>query len=325
MNDEFMTASGELLEVIDNLDLEGSDWAKKFDYKRTLAFLGKAGWICRELREENAVVPEGDIANITNQIKQITNNARSVVSFEFAAGQTTNDRLNINSQIEQQVATLVDWTSKWTSISSSEREGDPAGGAREALGEIQALVEAARAEKKNAQEAAEGARVAAQRSGAAAFTKLFSDESDRTGKLAWKWAKATAALSVLTVIVVCLMVYVWPQGLTGDDLAPIVSGVLFRLVVLSLLAFGVRWCSRAALANFHLSTVHKHRSLGIQTLQAFQASPANQAAQDAVALEGARSVFEHVPTGYLTGRGAGGRGDSPRMIDALRSLSSSNE
>jgi hypothetical protein len=324
LNDEFLRVSGEFLDVVDNLALEGKDWAKKFDYKRTLAFLGKAAWICRELREDNAVVPEHDIANITNQVDQLSNYAQAVATFEFAAGQTTNDRLNINAQIEQQVAVLVDLTSKWTSISASERERDPAAGARESLGEIEALVRAAREARKNAQDAAEGASVAAQRSGAAAFTKLFSDEADRTGKLAWKWAIATAVLSVLTGIVVCLMVYVWPQGLVGDDLAAIVSGVLFRLVVLSLFAFGVRWCSRAALANFHLSTVHKHRSLGIQTLQAFQASPANQAAQDAVALEGARSVFEHVPTGYLTGGGSG-RKDSPRMIDALRSLSSPNE
>ena len=318
----FLESSSELIRRVENLDLEGTDWAKKFNYEPTLSQAQIASLVCQELKRPGILFP--NIEGITENIHEANEILKSIETFDFAGGDTADDRESIHQSLISSVENLVNNVGSWASIFALLRDDDPSGDARQHLGEIEALVEAARAQKREAEEAAEGARVAAQRSGAAVFTEAFETETGRTNKLGYVWTALAGSLTALTGVAMYLMVYKWPPVLTGDDLSVAVSGALFRLVVLSLFAFGIRWCSRAALANFHLSTVYRHRALCVQTLQAFQKSPANSAAQDAVVLEGARSAFEHVPTGYLPGRSSGSV-DSPRMIDALRSLNSRAE
>ena len=213
---------------------------------------------------------------------------------------------------------LVDRAGKWATIRALQRDENPSNLARQHLGEIEDLVEQIRSKKDDAEEAAEGARVAAQRAGAGAFTKLFQDEADRTLGLSKWWGGATGVAAVITIVAALAMAYWFP--LPAGDWPQVLPSAGFRVVALSMLIYTVSWCSRACLANLHLATTNGHRALGIQTLQAFRSSAADSATKDAVVLEAARAVYEHVPSGYLSKRS--GDQPLPRVVDAVRSLGS---
>lgn len=93
-----------------------------------------------------------------------------------------------------------------------------------------------------------------------------------------------------------------------------------RVVILSLLYFGLIWCARNARAHFHNFTVYRHKASVLETYETF-AEAAKRDPQTAAAMlaYATRAIFEQQPTGFTREHSEGG--NSP-MIEVFRSFRS---
>lgn len=252
----------------------------------------------------------------------------TVYSPPFSGKDPAQRRLDLHGQLVQKTNELVRLAGPWTTIIALRKaEDQPPSGVAERIEELNAVLEEAQAAKNDARvaqeeakKAAEGARVAAQDVTAVRFAGLFHGEAERTLELSKKWGSATGVLALVTIGAAAAFAYLGWDG-PQNDVQATLRRIGFRVVALSVLVYSVAWCSRACLVNLHLWTVNKHRSLGIQTMQAFASTPADPAAKDAVVLQAARTVFEHVSSGYL-GKRSPGEQSAPSAVDLVRSLRS---
>ncbi len=165
--------------------------------------------------------------------------------------------------------------------------------------------------KEDAESAASDARSALAERGVGAFWKEFNEEAGSARTRAFLWMSVLVVLVLATILIALTMdVEQMPElGDAGRVDWPAASkwfhSLTKKVLVLSMLVYSVTWSSRVCLANFHLAATNKHRALSIQTLEAFRGATADNASKDAVTLEAARAVYEHVPTGYLGKREGG--------------------
>lgn len=140
------------------------------------------------------------------------------------------------------------------------------------------------------------AREASAAAGAAVFTKDFQKESDSLKENAKKWLWATAIMGIVTL---CLAGTMWHFTESGLDSGQLWQKLGTKLAILAILISGTFWCGKIYKALMHQSSINRHRSMGIQTLQAFSAAVEDTSIKDAVVLEAAKAVFGNVPTGYI--------------------------
>ena len=141
------------------------------------------------------------------------------------------------------------------------------------------------------------AREASAAAGAAVFTKDFDQEATNQKNAAFRWLLATGMLGFLTLIAA---IATWWIGLTTDvegyNLLQAFGG---KIAILVVFFTATLWCGRIYRALMHQATLNRHRSLGLQTFQAFSAAASDDTSKDAVLLETTRSIFSSGSTGYL--------------------------
>jgi hypothetical protein len=158
------------------------------------------------------------------------------------------------------------------------------------------------------------AREASAAAGAAVFTQDFERISKTHEKDAASWLKISGIAAILTVLAAAAM---WKWSEAGLDQGQLLQKLSTKLVVLAVLLSGTLWCARNYKALKHLATINRHRSLSIQTLQAFSAAASDVQTKDAVLLEATRAVFGHVNTGYIND--SGGDGDL-KIVEIARGI-----
>ena len=140
------------------------------------------------------------------------------------------------------------------------------------------------------------AREASAAAGAAVFTKDFADEAKRLSDSGATWLKVTGGLAVLAAGVAVGSVFIPTEGLAAGQLSAL---IVTKFAIIGLLITSTLWCGRIYKALMHQSTVNRHRSLSIQTLQAFSSAASDSQAKDAVLLEATRAVFGNTASGYV--------------------------
>ncbi len=148
--------------------------------------------------------------------------------------------------------------------------------------EIQSIITAAR-------EASAGA-------GAAVFTKDFSRESQRCADSAKTWLMSTVGLALAAISLGVAFVFLPQDGLDSGQLMQQLIG---KFAILGFFITATLWCGRIYKALMHQSAINRHRSLSIQTLQAFANAAEDSQAKDAVLMEVTRAVFGSTQTGYI--------------------------
>jgi len=106
---------------------------------------------------------------------------------------------------------------------------------------------------------------------------------------------------------VSVLLWLFPES--GLDKGQLWQKISTKFILLGILISSSFWCGKNYRSLKHLSVINKHRSMSIQTLQAFVAAAKDVNIKDAVVLEGARSIFGNVPTGYIDTKVASSDGD----------------
>lgn len=115
------------------------------------------------------------------------------------------------------------------------------------------------------------------------------------------WRKWIVILAIALGIVVGLSYAM--QGTSPACDSWICALLLFwpKVVLLSLLSFGVGWCVRNYGAAQHNVVVNRHRANALKTFRAFVNAASGPAIQDAVLMEAARSIFSQHISGFSSG------------------------
>ena len=158
--------------------------------------------------------------------------------------------------------------------------------------------------EEKAEEALASARTAAAQAGVGTQSLVFKTEAEANTGRATRWLRATIVLTVaaLTWAVLAFSLFFETGELSTSET---IRSSLARLLVFSLLAFGVGFSSRQHSAARHNETVNRHRQNALQTFEAFVQGTASSDVKDAVLLAATRSVFAPHASGFLKGETSG--------------------
>jgi hypothetical protein len=145
--------------------------------------------------------------------------------------------------------------------------------------------------------ALDAVKAVAAEAGVVSNAQIFEENSGSHSGLAQRWFKGTIAMTAITfVAAVGLFIesFIYqPQGVEA-----IIQHIIGKLIVLSVLSYGVFWCARNYRAHKHNQTLNKHRANALKTFKAFVSGSSDERIKDAVLLQASQACFLNRPTGY---------------------------
>lgn len=240
------------------------------------------------------------------QIKQSLDNVQKLFTeidkFSISVDNATQLKNSFITQAKQRADHLYTAASQWIPFLAYQK-GDIAENVKNltaAVTEANSIVTTAKTDIETKQGEIQSivtqAREASAAAGAAVFTKDFSREADKCAESAKTWLKITVGIASCAIILGLVFVFL-PQS--GLDSGQLVQRLVGKFAILGFLITATLWCGRIYKALMHQSSVNRHRSLSIQTLQAFANAAGDVQAKDAVLLEVTRAVFGSTQTGYI--------------------------
>jgi hypothetical protein len=189
--------------------------------------------------------------------------------------------------------------------------------------DVQRTKERAQSANREIEDILENVREAASMYGAAQHAIHFKDEADEHRNSSKTWLIATAVLGALGV---AYSLWSFRQNQTifsqgGATWWPHLAYVTSRLLVLSVVFFGMGWSAKIYRAHKHNETVNRHRQNALRTFETFAAATKEPATKDAVLLQATKSIFEPQSSGYLTGESE--KVPSGTVVEVLKNVMSS--
>ena len=159
---------------------------------------------------------------------------------------------------------------------------------------LSAFIESARSE---AESALAAVKEQAAEAGVSTNAQIFVVDAQKHHDLAQGWLKATIWMAVGTFVaataaLVTAFVY------HPDDLAASIQYIVAKLLVLSILSFGVLGCARNYKSQKHNETLNKHRANALMTFRAFVEGTSDVRVKDAILMQAAQAAFSNRPTGF---------------------------
>ena len=151
--------------------------------------------------------------------------------------------------------------------------------------------------KKDAEKALQAVKAQAAEAGVATNAQIFLKDSENHGTTGGKWLVATIIVSIITLLV-AVMFFLLSFDYKPESTAIAIQYVVSKLILLSVLSFGVFWCSRNYRSSKHNETLNKHRANALMTFRAFVEGSGDQQIKEAILLQAAQAAFVNRSTGY---------------------------
>jgi hypothetical protein len=169
--------------------------------------------------------------------------------------------------------------------------------------DIQRTKEKAQSANREIEAILENAREAASMYGAAQHAIHFKGEAEEHRKSSRYWLAAAVAMGAIGI---CYSLWSFRQNQTifsqgAATWWPHLAYITSRLLVLSVVFFGMGWSAKIYRAHKHNETVNRHRQNALRTFETFAAATKEPATKDAVLLAATKSIFEAQSSGYLAG------------------------
>jgi hypothetical protein len=136
--------------------------------------------------------------------------------------------------------------------------------------------------------------------------------------------KTTAGLGIATGILLLInwgvAYYVGPPSSSVALIQLTVAKLLFFSLLLSALV----WSGKNYKSHQHNYVLNKHRQNALETFQLFARGADDVETKSMVLLQATKSIFSPQPTGFLSGD-RDSEGDSPQILEIIRSLSSASK
>ena len=250
---------------------------------------------------------------IINKLQRRAEGALNIFSRikSFSPGQATNPAnernqllLQIREEYDSSFAELAPWVSyllqKETDLATSKNR------ARQLVGELENLTMEQRTKLSRELGEIEAvlatARSAAAEVGVTKHANEFVEEARLHRRATRIWLCAAIAFGIAAVV------YAWwsfghtPEPPTGDSvIGYYIHFAVPRIIILSVISYGLIWSSKNFLANRHNEIVNRHRQNALRTFETFVKAAGNDLqTKNAVLLQATQAIFTPQATGYLS-------------------------
>ncbi|KAA9130887.1 hypothetical protein F3N42_11030 [Marinihelvus fidelis] len=151
--------------------------------------------------------------------------------------------------------------------------------------------------RQEAEKALNAVKEQAAEAGVSTNAQIFLTESTAHANGARTWLKATIAISGVTlavaIVFVCLSFTYKPA-----DIPDAIQYVFSKVILLSVLSFGIFWSAKNFRSAKHNETLNKHRANALGTFRAFVEGSDDPAVKDAILLQTSQAAFSNRRTGY---------------------------
>lgn len=163
-------------------------------------------------------------------------------------------------------------------------------------------------------------RQAAADVGVAQHSVHFANESKHHLKWGRGWLITTGLVGIVTVAFAWFSLH---TALSGDSPFHIIRFTVSRILIISILSYGLVWSARNYSAHKHNEVINKHRQNALSTFEAFVKATDDQETKNAVLLQATHCIFTPQRSGYL------GKDSEPsstnRFIEILRQIAPSGK
>lgn len=153
------------------------------------------------------------------------------------------------------------------------------------------------------QGALEKVRQAAAEAGVAQHAIHFKQEADSHQKEGFRWLALAALFAVGTIgyAIYSLGVQLHDIALTAPT-SVLIQLSLSRLIVISILYYGVVFCARHYGGSRHNFVINRHRQNALSTFETFVKAASDAPTKDAVLVKATQAIFMPQSTGYSKGQ-----------------------
>jgi len=164
----------------------------------------------------------------------------------------------------------------------------------------------------------ESARSTVAKIGVAKQAAYFAIEAKNHKKIAQCWLVATISMALLTIgFAGWVWLYYTTANVDFSNTAKLIQVSIAKLFILSILYFGLVWCSKNYRTHRHNFIVNRHRQNSLSTFEAFVLGTNDEATKNAVLLRSTEAVFSPVSSGYSSSESE--CSGSPQILEIIRS------
>lgn len=286
-------------------------------FERTLSLFGSL----RESSLDN--VPHDTLVRLTQFANQAANTFKQIESFD-PSGQnnpaTVRDNLIQEAANQYQswfthIAPIIAYSvRRGTDFDRLERD---ARNSVEELNRIKRDVEARAATiVSEAQGTLEQVRRAAAEVGVAQHAVHFRDEAASHLARSKSWLWATTMLAATALALSGWTVYYYARTAIDLTTSQSLQLAISKVILFSLLYFGIVWSARMYRSQWHNHVVNKHRQNALSTFETFVKAASDDQTKNAVLIQATNSIFAPQATGFVSHEGDATA--SPQILEIVR-------
>lgn len=197
---------------------------------------------------------------------------------------------------------------------SQELAGEYGKQAKEGLTEIRRI----KSEIEKVQQTVNQAAEAAGDIASTAYTASFAEQATEHRQAAKKWLVALIVGSVLGALLGITVIIELVHSLNDDHYNPGTEAYIFKLSIIALIYFGLRFLIRNYSAHQHLYVINKQRANALATMEAFRTSAISENAKDEILLAAVAAAYSQQESGFITTREGAGSDDGD-ILEVIRS------
>ena len=249
--------------------------------------------LCRTLQNNKLdVASVKQLQQIRNQVQNVQNQLESISSFSADQRNPVNSRDSLLSNLDKQYNTLLQNSLPILAYSVHNDED-----LIELETELNKKVEEAESAKEEIQSVLDSAREASGELGVSEHAEIFNKESKYHKIKSRGWGVAAgifAGTTIATGIIYGNFFQISAQA-TNAQIAQFLAG---KVVVLSVLVYGMIWCSRNYFASQHNYVVNKYRQNSLQTFKTFVDATDDQDIKDEILKRVTETIFSERESGF---------------------------
>lgn len=191
--------------------------------------------------------------------------------------------------------------------------------AREVLDQLTTLRKEASSQLEDVKKVAESVKRAAAEVGVSQHATHFQEEDYAQSKSSRRWLVAVGGTGILIVLLAFVNIW-WLYGEVARqelDLGRAIQLSIGKLVLFSVLYFGLVWLARTYRSARHNQIVNRHRANALRTFETFVNAAADQQTKEAVLLRATDAIFGHQASGFDEARSELG---SANVLEITRDL-----
>lgn len=261
------------------------------------------------------------LENIRTSVSQARAEFQQILEFSPTGQNPQWERDNLIQQIESQYG--GEFNAVGLAIAYGQQTGTNLEQIRRAAGEtldaVKAAREEARSELDEVRRTAESVKRAAAEVGVSQHATQFQEEADTHRNTSRRWLRGVAVVGALTVVLATLNIW-WFYDAASEgsfDLGQAVQVSVAKLLLFSVLYFGLVWLVKMYRSACHNQVVNQHRANALQTFETFVNAATEQQTKEAVLMRATDSIFGHQASGFDEARRESG---SANLLEITRDL-----